>query len=277
MTGSEVLRISVVIRTRDRERHFDSLLRRLSVQTVLPSELVVVDNYSNVEQRDSFRKHLIEQSRNVLTDSMVKVKLVAISDDEFSHAYSTNIGVAASDEELICITNGHSLPISASWLEQGARHFTDPQVAGVSGYFYPHHRSSIFTKLDCTLYQFSERLILRQDWCSTINSMIRKPLWEVCPFDENLLSIIQGTRKYGLEDYDWSKEMIARSFKIIIDPAFSVYHSHGNSLKETVRNVKGYFVYRKLQKKINSLERPKASYSKVLERGQTHFALEVIV
>jgi len=271
------LRIAVVIRTRDRERHFDSLLRSLSVQTVLPLELVVVDNYSNVEQLDSFRKHLIEQSRNVLTDGKVKVKLVAISDDEFSHAYSTNIGVSVSDEELICITNGHSLPISASWLEHGARHFSDPRVAGVSGYFLPRHESSIFTKLDCAVYHFSQKSILRQDWCSTINSMIRKSLWQVCPFDENLPNIIEGTRKYGLEDYDWSKEMIARSFKIVIDPAFSVYHSHGNSLKETVRNAKGYFVYRKLQKKINSLARPKASYSKVLERGQKHLPLEMIV
>jgi hypothetical protein len=249
----------------------------MSIQTVLPSEIVVVDNYSNEEQCDLFRKHLVEQSRNVFTERMVKVKLVVMSDDEFSHAYSTNIGVAASDAELICITNGHSLPISASWLEDGERHFADPQVAGVSGYFCPHHQSSIFTKLDCALYKFSQRSILRQDWCSTINSMIRKSLWEVCPFDENLPNMVQGTRKYGLEDYDWSKEMIARSFKIIIDPAFSVYHSHGNSLKETVRNVKGYFVYRSLQKKINSLERPKTSHSRVLEKGQKRRALEVLV
>jgi hypothetical protein len=270
------LGIAVVIRTRDREIHFDSLLRSLSIQTVLPSEVVVVNNYSNEEQCDSFRKHLVEQSQKVFRDRKVRVKLLAIPDDEFSHAYSTNLGPAASDEELICITNGHSLPISSSWLEHGARHFGDLQVAGVSGYFYPHHRSKIFTRLDCALYQFSQRSILRQDWCSTINAMIRKSLWEVYPFDENLPNMIQETGKYGLEDYDWSKEMIARSFKIVIDPAFSVYHSHDNSLKETVRNVKGYFIYRKLQKRINSLERPKVSYSRVLEKGQKHLASEAI-
>jgi len=274
--GAMVLGISVAIRTRDKEKHFDSLLESLSFQTVLPSQLIVINNYSSELARRSLKSHLIKECSRVFIKEPVNVKLVSLSDDEFSHAYSTNLGVATADNELVCITNAHSLPISAKWLENGVKYFADTQVAGVSGYFVPDHRGGISAKLDKAVYQFTQKSVLHQDWCSTINCVIRKSLWQVYPFDENLPNIIPETTRYGLEDYDWSKEMIARSFKIIVDPAFSVYHSHGNFLNETERNLRSYFVYRRLQKKINSLKRPRASYSSVFDVKQKLLTAEVI-
>lgn len=268
--------ISVAIRTRDEEKHFDSLLESLSFQTVLPSQLIVVNNYSSELARGSLKSHLIKECSRVFRKEPVNVKLVSLSDDEFSHAYSTNLGVATADNELVCITNAHSLPTSAKWLENGVKYFADMQVAGVSGYFVPDQGGSISAKLDKAVYQFTQRSVLHQDWCSTINCVIRKSLWQVYPFDENLPNIIPETKRYGLEDYDWSKEMIARSFKIIVDPAFNVYHSHGNFLNETARNLRSYFVYRRLQKKINSLKRPRTSYSSIFDVKQKSLTAEVI-
>jgi rhamnosyltransferase len=258
------LEITVVIRTRDEEKHLDSLLKSLSIQTLLPSQLVIVDNYSNEAERDHLKNCLIAECRQAFKDKAVEVKLMALSDDEFSHAYSTNLGVAASDHELVCITNAHSLPISEEWLETGVDHFKNPEIAGVSGYFFPHHQSTFFAKVDKATYQFTQKSILHQNWCSTVNCIIRKSLWKIYSFDENLPNVIPGTKKYGLEDYDWSREMVARSFKILVDPAFSVFHSHDNSWRETVRNLRRYFIYRRLQSKINSLERPRVSFTSVL-------------
>jgi glycosyltransferase involved in cell wall biosynthesis len=270
------LSISVVIRTRDKEKYFDSLLESLASQTVQASELVVVDNFSSEEKRRSLKRDLIESVGEVFGKARVGVKLIAISDDEFSHAYSTNVGVAAAENQLVCITNGHSLPSSRRWLQDGMRHFEDAKVAGVSGFFIPHEEGTAIRRFDKAVYQFTQKTILHQDWCSTINCIIRKPLWQAYPFDENLPKIIPETRKYGLEDYDWSKEMVARGFRIVVDPMFSVFHSHGGVLDETVRNLRGYFVYREIQQKINLLNRPRVSFSMVFQGGRSESPMELL-
>jgi hypothetical protein len=270
------LRISIVIRTRDKERYFDSLLESLASQTVQASELIVVNNHSSEEKRQSFKNGLSEKARELFRDRKISVKLASLSDTEFSHAYSTNLGVAAAENQLVCITNAHSLPTSFRWLQEGTKHFRDRKVAGVSGFFIPHQEGTAIGKLDKAIYQLTQKAILRQDWCSTINCMIRKSLWQVYPFDENLSKIIPETGKYGLEDYDWSKEMIARGFKIVVDAKFSVFHSHGRAFNETARNLKGYFIYREIQQKINLLNRPRESFSKVFQAKPSELTIELL-
>jgi len=271
------LKISVVIRTRDKEKYFDSLLENLSLQAVQVSEIIVVNNYSGEEKLRTFENNLYEIVRKRFRHRKIKLKLVTLSDDEFSHAYSTNLGVGAAENELVCITNAHSMPISLCWLQEGVKHFEDPKVAGVSGFFIPHKEGSVFGRIDAAMYYFSQKMILRQGNCSTINCIIRKSLWEKYPFDENLPKIIPETKRYGLEDYDWSKEMMARDFKIIMDPLFSVFHSHGRGFNEMSRNVRNYFVYRKIQQKINLFARPRKSFSKVSQAKDVVSTTEISV
>jgi glycosyltransferase involved in cell wall biosynthesis len=262
------LKISVVIRTRDKERYFEQLLENLAFQTVQPSEIIVVNNYSTDEKKRILEQKLSRVHQRFFSEKKIKLKLITLFDNEFSHAYSTNLGVYAAENELVCITNAHSLPMSSRWLQDGTRHFKDQRVAGVSGFFVPHPEVNNLEKLNAILYNLSQKFVLRQDWCSTINCIIKKSLWKLYPFDENLPKIIPETKAYGLEDYDWSREIKARGFKIRIDSRFNVFHSHGNCLDEAARNIEGYFVYRRIQQKINMLERPRESFSRVLEKGK---------
>ena len=256
------MRVSVVIRTRDEERYLQQLLRTLSLQTVSPDEVIIVNNFSSEDSLQSLRRSLDRASRWLLKARM-KVKLITVSDGEFSHPYSTNLGVSASENELVCITNAHTLPLSTSWLENGVRHFKDPKVACVSGYFSPVEKSDFARETAALLYHFSGRVFLRLSWCSTVNGIIRRSLWKEYPFDESLPKLIPETRRYGLEDYDWSMEMKARGFKVVIEPLFSVYHSHERGFREVLRNLRNYFVYFRVQRRISRLRRPRKSYSKV--------------
>ena len=255
--------VSVVIRTKDKEKYFDTLLNNLARQTFRVSEIVVADNFSSKEKLQDLTADLREIKRKYFKDR--RIKLFPFSDGEFSHAYSTNFAVNLAENELVCITNGHSLPTSLSWLERGLKHFKDPQVAGVSGFFIPHEEGTVFGRFDATLYYVSQKVSAHPVWCSTINCIIRKSFWKEYPFDENLPSMIPETKEYGSEDYDWSREMAARGFRIVIDPMFTVFHSHCESINELTRNLKNYFVYRKLQQQLNSFSRPRHSTSRVLD------------
>jgi GT2 family glycosyltransferase len=252
------MRVSVVIRTRDVERRFCPLLKSLASQTVKPSEVVVVGNFSSFGKRQAMENLFSE----AMQDLSMAFKMVTLPDSEFSHAYSTNLGVDNAVNELVCLMNAHSLPVSSGWLQDGVRHFEDATVAGVTGYFAPHRERKI-GKLDDVMYHLLQEMFPYRDRFSTVNCIIRKSLWKLYPFDENLPNLIPETKKYGLEDYDWSKEMMARGYRIVVDPSFSVFHSHEKGMAELKRNIKNYFIYRQIQQKINSFSRPRGSFSRV--------------
>lgn len=253
--------VSVLIRTRDIEKHFFTLLKELSRQTLKPSEIVVVNNFSS-EKEFKRMNNALSYAKEKYFD--LPIKLIPISDRDFSHPYSTNIGVNAAVSEFVCITNGHSLPTSIFWLASGIKHFENPDVAGVSGYFFSHTDGSIWEKFVYNLLWPTvikvRKTYTKDEYFSTINCVIRKSLWEEYPFDENLLTVFPETKEYGGEDYDWAKEMTARGFKVLIDPKLSVYHSHDQMLPEIItRNLTWY----RIRNEIDSLKRPRKSYTRL--------------
>jgi len=239
--------VSVVVRCASREKLFQGVLDRLLHQTVAPSEiLIVMDSWSQEEVR--FVSIRLEKYSNC--------KLITFKHEEFSHPYSANLGIASSKEELVCIINGHALPISLRWLEVGLKHFEDEKVAGVGGFFYPSAEG-----VARRLFNLVEVQMKRIHSMSTINCIIRKSRWEEYPFDENLLGIIPETRKFGGEDYDWTLEMLSRGHRILLDPDFSVIHVHREDIVlEILRNLRNYFIYKRLHQKIKRLERPREPF-----------------
>lgn len=256
-------RVSVVIRTRDVEKHLRRLLWRLSRQTLFPSELVVVDNYSSKDKLDEMVK-LLSSAKERFFKNQTDVRLVTIVDEEFSHAYSTNLGVFATSCDFVCITNGHSLPTSEAWLESGTAHFKALKVAGVAGYSTPHKDGTIWEKLAFkwgwkTINEFS-RVYVKDDFFSTVNCILRKSFWREYPFDEKLPDAISSKRKFGGEDFDWAMEMLARGYKIVVEPGFDVYHSHGETLPQLVSK---YIAWRRIKKQVKSFRRPRKSFTKL--------------
>ncbi len=242
------MKVSVVVRCAGREKLFCGVLSSLLGQTISPSEILVV--------MDSKHEKEVRYVKNRLKDYS-NTKLLTFRHEEFSHPYSVNLGMESSREKLVCITNGHSMPMSSHWLEKGLRHFEDEKVAGVSGFFLPSDKG--FRK---RLFYLVEGQMKRISWISTINCIIRRIRWEEYPFDENLLNIIPETKKYGGEDYDWTLEMLSRGYEIILDPDFSVIHFHEeNIMLEICRNLKSYFIYKELREKIKRLERPRKAFT----------------
>jgi GT2 family glycosyltransferase len=252
--------VSVLIRTKDVESFLQQLLLKLSSQTLQPHEVVVVDNFSSTKKLEEMRK-LLSSAKSEFFGDNIGLKLVPIGDAEFSHPYSTNVGVFVAEANLICITNGHSLPSSDAWLENGVYHFRNPKVAGVGGYFSPHKNGTLWEKLVYNSWKkLNEisRAYVKDNYFSTIDCILRKSLWEEYPFDEKMPSEIPYTGKFGGEDYDWAIEMQSRGYKIIVEPKFSVYHSHKEKIEQLIPK---YLVWRRIRKKIRRLKRPRKSYT----------------
>ncbi len=261
MFGKEC--VSVLVRTRDIELYFRELLKRLSHQTLFPSELVIVDNYSS-EESLRVMTGLLAKIKESFFSGKITIKLVPISNQEFTHSYSTNAGVLAAENDIICITNGHSLPSSNEWLEAGMAHFNDSKVAGVGGYTVSHTDGTMWEKMGYDLL-WKKRIEVsktyaRDDSFSTVNCLIRKSLWKQYPFDEKLLNLISGALEFGGEDYDWAVEMKARGYKIVVEPKLVMFHSHGESLSSLFPK---YLAWRQIRRKIRELKRPRTSYTRL--------------
>lgn len=263
--------ISVVVRTRDSE-NIHGLLKALSLQTIRPAQLVVVDNYSHKENLERTENLLREKGKKLFHNDF-PIELIPLADTDFSHPYSTNVGVFYAENEYACITNGHSLPVSRTWLENGLSHFKDPSVVGVSGYFHPSSNASVWEKLHGFAWATSREAtnISRKDlYFSTMNCLLRKSCWMKYPFDENLPAIISESRKYGGEDYDWGLEMIARGYRIVIEPKFDVYHSHNEKFSPFLSR---RIALLKLKGNIRAFKRPRESFSRVFDSENRVFEL----
>jgi hypothetical protein len=245
------------------ESRFGELLLSLSRQTLRASEFVIVDNFSTREKLRNMTNLLASVKGRYFGDR-TPVRLVPITDSEFSHAYSTNAGVFVAQNDLVCVTNGHSLPASDTWLESGVSHFEDPRVAGVGGYSIPHEDGTIWEKLaiDWGWRRLNEssKAYAKDSYFSTTNCVFRRRLWEEYAFDERLPSEVPPAGRFGGEDHDWACEMLARGHKIVVEPGFCVLHSHGENLSTLFSK---YFAWRQVRKRVRRLQRPRESYTRV--------------
>lgn len=197
--------ISVVIRTKNEEQWIGRCLDAVFQQEGLEFEVIVVDNES-VDDTVRIAKQF-------------DCRLLTISEQEFSYGRSLNLGISAARQNLIAILSGHCIPAHDRWLWRLALAFAKPEVAGVYGRQEPLPDTSDLDKRDLWTAFGLERRVQTQDYFfHNANSMIRHEIWERVPFNEDLS---------GVEDREWAKRVLELGYKIVYEPAASVYHFHG--------------------------------------------------
>ncbi len=204
------LKTSVVIRCKNESRTYREVLNQLFKQTLMSFELIIVDNSST------------DDTLKLLGDYPVAT-IIHVPDEEFNHAYTCNLGVYVAKTNFVVLTNGHCLPISNTWLEDGLSNFSEDDVAAIDGNYRSGRTASKWERLG-DIWQADTLNVRRENLpITTTNAIIRRDLWVEYPFDESLPEC---------EDYDWSQEMIARGYRTIKDPRFNVYHSHNLKKKQ---------------------------------------------
>ncbi|MEK7182772.1 MAG: glycosyltransferase [Patescibacteria group bacterium] len=235
--------VSIVIRAKNEEKYINELLHKLQNQTFEDFEIIVVDNESSDNTLQIAKKFKVD-------------KIIHISDEDFSHPYSTNLGVEAAVGKFVVLTNGHCVPMTNTWIANGLKNFNNPKVAGIDGHYIIGKAATPFQKLRDLVYLPQTKLRIEGKHVSTTNCIIRKDLWELYPFDETLEEC---------EDYDWSKEMIARGYKIIKDPKFNVYHYHPLTREQFYARHKKW---KRICTLIDKRARPRKSFTR-LSRAST--------
>lgn len=224
------MKTSVIIRTKNEGNTFDWVLKQLKKQTYQDFEIIVVDDNSIDGTKEKVFKYFGKD----------RAKVVTIPKGKFTHPYSCNLGAKVAKGRYLTYINGHSIPVTESWLEDGLKNFTN-EVAGVFAFSLPNPKDNLFIQIVGNLFTrlfHSRRQIYRRTGMGimgTTGAIIRKDLWENYHFNE--------TFEVGGEDGDWANHWIDRGYILVHDPKFRTYHSHNWGL---VSLVKQYFDWRKL-------------------------------
>lgn len=197
--------ISVVVRTKNEALWVGRCLAGIRTQNLADVEIVVVDNESTDHTLDIV--------------SRFDVRLVEISDDDFSFGRSLNWGISESCGEHIALISGHCVPVDDRWLSSLRAGFEDELVAGVYGRQEPLPDTNDLDKRDLwTTFGIERRVQTRDFMFHNANCMISRAAWEKVPFDEDI---------NGVEDRDWAWKMLELGYKLVYEPIGSVCHYHG--------------------------------------------------
>ncbi|MCL4397848.1 glycosyltransferase family 2 protein [Patescibacteria group bacterium] len=225
-----VITTSWVLRTKNEEKHIGEVLEMLKNQTRKDFEIIVIDSGSTDGTLEIVRKY--------------PIRLISIKPEEFNYSYALNRAIKFARGQYIGILSGHSIPITASFYEDGLKLFSDSKVAAISGHYVDEN------------FKIGKKLVLRRkeqhfiaDMTNT-NSMIRKKLWKSYHFDEKLM--------FGCEDYDWALEMLARGYDVVKVPAFSTIYYRVNG-KPSYWKMKP--IWNQVCKELRQKRRPSKSFS----------------
>ena len=197
-------KVSVIIRTRNEETWVAPCLDMVFRQDYPDFEVIVVDNEST--------DHTLEILRRYPVKDVVKIS-------RYKPGLSLNMGIRASSGALIACLSSHCIPRGTDWLAKLAAGFDEAKVAGVYGRQLPLAFSGAIDKRDLlTVFGLDRRVQVKDYFFHNANSMLRRDLWEACPFDEEASNI---------EDRLWGKAMIDAGHTLVYEPEAAVYHHHG--------------------------------------------------
>jgi rhamnosyltransferase len=221
--GTQHPEVSVVILTFNAGPGFEALLKSLSGQrTDFAYELVVVDSGSTDGTPELAERYGAEVQR--------------ISQSEFNHGATRNLGVSHSRGEFVALIVQDALPLDEGCLAALVDNLEgDEAVAGVYGRQLPHADASLLTRA-LTGSLASASLERREQYIEpgiryeklppnrrrriaafdNVCSCVRRSVWESLPFDET---------NFG-EDVRWGKKVVEAGYKIVYEPRATVFHSH---------------------------------------------------
>lgn len=223
--------ISIIVRTKNEERWISHCLDSIFNQDFPSFEVILVDNNST--------DHTVSIANRFPLAGIVNV-------EHFIPGQALNSGIAISKGKYIVCLSAHCIPKSKDWLSTLRKNFNDDEMlAGVYGRQLPLSFTDDVDKRDLLIVFGQDRRIqIKDHFFHNANSMIRRDVWNLFPFDESVSNI---------EDRVWGRDVIAAGYHLIYDPDAAVYHHHGLHQGNSPKRAKGVVsVFEKIDRSIVS-------------------------
>jgi glycosyltransferase involved in cell wall biosynthesis len=210
-----IMKVSVIIRTYNEERHLRALLQGIVDQdrNGIEVETVLVDSGSTDGTLDIAREF--------------SVRIVPIRKEDFSFGRSLNVGCRAAEGDALVFVSGHCIPATPRWLTDLVAPLGTQEIAytygGQLGDDSSHFsEKQIFGKY----FPATDKLPQEGFYCNNANAALLKSVWREHPFDEELT---------GLEDMHLAKRLVACGYRVGYVASAAVYHLHSETWAQVRR------------------------------------------
>lgn len=209
------MKVSIVIRTYNEQRHLRALLEGIQNQDRdgIEIETVMVDSGSTDGTLEIARQF--------------PVRIVPIKKEEFSFGRSLNLGCDAAEGDALVFVSGHCIPTGSRWIadlvaplgKQNIAYTYGGQIGDDSSHF---SEKQIFGKY----FPANDKIPQEGFYCNNANAAVLKSVWQEHPFDEELT---------GLEDMHLAKRLVAIGYKVAYVASAAVYHLHSETWAQVRR------------------------------------------
>jgi rhamnosyltransferase len=218
--------VSVLILTKNGGQPLRNCLEAIYGQTELErAEVIVVDSGSTDGTLEIVKRF--------------PVSLHQIPPETFHHARTRNFIASLATGKILVFLSQDAIPKSDSWLQAVSANFDDPAVGAVYGRQIPPPGASL-ERQDALDTVYGEQRIVKDPahrnglgyrfyHFSDVNAAIRRSVWEVTRFPEDL---------QVFEDLGVAKRILDGGWKIVYEPGACVFHSHHHT---TLGLFKRYF------------------------------------
>lgn len=162
--------------------------------------------------------------------SAYPVRLYRIAPEEFHHARTRNYLASLAQGKHFVYLNADAFPASPNWLNSLLSNFLDPTVGAVYGRHLPKPDCNLERQVVLDTMYGPKRIVkessrkrelgYRYYHLSTVNAAICRSVWESTRFPEEL-------KIY--EDVGIAKRILDGGWKIVYEPAATVYHSDNHN------------------------------------------------
>jgi len=240
--------ISIVIPTRNRSKKLKKLLHSILEQTILPKEVIVVDDSENLRT-----KELIQRLEKLFLEKNIQIKhIMPLENKKKSISRARNIGAKKAKGDIIVFIDDDVI-IDKNYLKEILKVFEkNPDALGVQGtiinmeyspfwnsvkkvFYYWHAERNKCRMLPSgkTTYAYAPDIVIPCEWLFGLNVAYKREVFEEFSFNEKLTSYSLGEDKefsYGIhKKYPHS---------LFQTPHAKVYHSYSHS-----KNTKKQLIY----------------------------------
>lgn len=200
------MKVSIVIRTLNEERHLPACLKAIKSQNFNNEiEIIVVDSGST------------DRTLEICAD--YKVKIVQIAKSNFTYGKALNIGCQCSEGDILVFLSAHCIPNSTDWL----KNLTHPIFKNEADYVYGSQRGRIGVNAisECrdfiTKYQDKNVKNNLHHNINNANAAIKKDIWQKFKFNEFVS---------GREDLILALTLKNENYRLAYTPRAKVEHLH---------------------------------------------------
>jgi rhamnosyltransferase len=204
------LRLSLVIRALNEEKHIGRLLTGISRQASSPDEIILVDSGS--------------EDATVEIATRFGAKVVHISPSSFSFGRSLNLGCEAATGDVVVIASAHVYPVYDDWLDRLVAPFHGDQVGVTYGRQVGDKRTKFSEhRLLAQWFPAESDLDQKHPFCNNANAAVRREVWARHRYDERLT---------GLEDLEFAARIMVAGCRIAYVAEAVTVHVHEESWQQ---------------------------------------------